>query len=112
VVVSPLKAISRDQVAKLVERGVEAAVYDGELDRASKRAVLQRVCIGNRACMKVLYTTPETLLASKSLKRSLTALSHGGELQRIVFDEAHCVASWGNSFRCGSLYSLKRIYSM
>jgi superfamily II DNA helicase RecQ len=29
VVVSPLKAISRDQVAKLVERGVEAAVYNG-----------------------------------------------------------------------------------
>lgn len=99
VVVCPLQAISRDQVLKLRGNGVAAAVYDGECDRATKRAVLQKLSAPEECCIKALYTTPETLLRSTALCRTLTSLYGKGRLQRIVFDEAHCVVSWGSTFR-------------
>lgn len=52
--------------------------------------------------MKVVYTTPETLLRSKGLERALSKQYRCNLFQRLVFDEAHCVASWGDSFRCDS----------
>jgi ATP-dependent DNA helicase RecQ len=98
IVVSPLKAISHDQVEKLTDRHIGAAVYDGELCREQKRGVLQSL---REACdvIKVVYTTPETMLFSRALQRTISVVNVEGKLQRIVYDEAHCVVSWGNTCR-------------
>lgn len=37
VVVSPLRALSRDQVQKLVRKGISAAVYDGDMRTEHKK---------------------------------------------------------------------------
>jgi ATP-dependent DNA helicase RecQ len=92
IVVSPLKAISRDQVEKMTDRNIGAALYDGELSREQKRGVLNSLCEASDL-VKVLYTTPETLLSSGALQRAISVLNTQGRLQRIVYDEAHCVVS-------------------
>lgn len=50
--------------------------------------------------MKFLDTTPEFLNSSGFLKAALFSAKMAGTLQRIVFDEAHCVYEWGCEFRC------------
>jgi superfamily II DNA helicase RecQ len=64
IVVSPLKAISRDQVEKLTDRHIGAVVYDGELSREQKRAVLNSL-LETSDNVKVLYTNSETMQPQK-----------------------------------------------
>jgi ATP-dependent DNA helicase RecQ len=77
IVVSPLKAISHDQVEKLKNRHIGAAVYDGELCREQKRRVFQSL---RETCdaIKVLYTTLETMLASRALQRTISLANEVG----------------------------------
>jgi ATP-dependent DNA helicase RecQ len=94
IVVSPLKAISHNQVENLSDKNIGAVVYDGEISRQEKRGVLSS--LGDPSdVVKVLYTTPETLLSSRALKRAINVVKEEERLQRIVYDEAHCVVSWG-----------------
>jgi bloom syndrome protein len=98
IVLSPLKAISQDQVEKLTDENIGAVVHDGDLSRQQKRGVLSS--LGDPSdVVKVLYATPETLTSSGALKRAINVLNEEGRLQRIVYDEAHCVVSWGSTFR-------------
>ena len=47
---------------------------------------------------KVVFVTPE-IIKDGELLDPLKAFSEKGKLERIVFDEAHTIVSWGNTFR-------------
>ena len=47
---------------------------------------------------KVVLVTPE-IIKDGELLEVLKAFSEEGKLERIVFDEAHTIVSWGNTFR-------------
>jgi len=90
-VVSPLIALMKDQVAQLKQRGIPAAAIYAGMSRRELDIVFENACNGS---YKLLYLSPERLqtdLAYERIKRM--------QVNLLAVDEAHCVSQWGYDFR-------------
>ena len=98
-VVSPLRALMRDQVESASRRGLRAERIDAGVPGRARRRIVRGALMG---LVDVVYATPERLMDpafQELLARAPPAL--------VVLDEAHAVHRWGASFRPSYLHALR-----
>ena len=91
IVITPLIALMKDQVANLRRLGIPAAFVNSSMGHEEMLATLENCVYGGT---KLLYVSPERL----SSELFQTKLKHM-EVNFITVDEAHCISQWGYDFR-------------
>ncbi|WP_101067091.1 DNA helicase RecQ [Roseovarius salinarum] len=91
VVISPLIALMRDQVAAMRAAGVSAGALTSANTEDETAAVHDALADGR---LSLLYMAPERLASG-----AVPAMLRRAGVGLIAVDEAHCVSQWGHDFR-------------
>lgn len=95
-VITPLIALMKDQVAALRKRGVKAAAIYSGMSREDIVQVYDNVAYGG---VKILYLSPERI-STELFQMRLSQMN----VSFIAVDEAHCISQWGYDFRPSYLH--------
>lgn len=93
VVISPLISLMSDQIAKLRAKGIPAYSITSETDRFEILEA-QIMMVGTPGKAAFLYASPE-MLCSEQFRKWFKNFKP----DFLAVDEAHCVSTWGDTFR-------------
>jgi hypothetical protein len=100
IVIAPLLALLKDQVANLAKKAVGTDAYIGRAASATQRSVLDRLADSE---LRVFYVSPESIVGTSAkclqLQDIIGSLWRAGKVDLVVFDECHCISEWGMDFR-------------
>ncbi len=91
IIVSPLKALIKDQIRRFRYVGIKCGCVgvDLHVDREEDHILLLKT-----GGYQLLYTTPETLINSPSWREMIRSDIYTTNLVAYVVDEAHCIDEW------------------
>jgi superfamily II DNA helicase RecQ len=92
VVVSPLRALMKDQVDNAP---LPVAALTSDTGEALKQRLFAQLEGHAPLGIKCLLVSPEMLHVNQKLVNALARLARRGMLSLIAIDEAHCVVDWG-----------------
>jgi len=90
-VITPLIALMKDQVANLVKRGIKAIMVYSGMTKNEIDVALENCIYGD---YKFLYLSPERI-GSELFKIRVQKMN----VNLVAIDEAHCISQWGYDFR-------------
>lgn len=109
IVVSPLQALLQEQVEKFSKKRLDfenrVRYIDSTTTDDEYKQILELV---KNEELSLLYVAPERFLIKRFFEEIISYIEAHQGIDTIIFDEAHCITSWGNDFRPKYVLALRK----